>query len=224
MAPTSTALYELENGYDIDDLKQRISDIVLERQTPELGDPIRSRFDEVTDTDTGFSSTIVFELPEKKSTWNGVEYQAVRKQVSLRFTDAIGNGGVLVIGKSDLHAKIESRLIDLFEIEPDEIDKVDIRTEHIESILEDDRLIESRATYKSVDENTSSASLAGALEESETAERFDEYGNKVWVIYESTSFERKVGISAKNSAVVFYGNWESDEMARYWRRIVLHHV
>jgi len=41
------------------------------------------------------------------------------------------------------------------------------------------------------------------------------------VIFESKSFEKKVGITVKNNAVVFWGDWDDAEMERYWNRIVL---
>ncbi|WP_435332852.1 hypothetical protein [Haloarchaeobius sp. TZWWS8] len=224
MAPVSTGLYEVLEGYDIDELQKKIGEVQLSRDEPKVDGPLRTRFDDIHETSTGFSASMAFELPKKRSTWDGREYRREKTTVRVRFTDSVGDGGVLVIGKSDLHSQIESRLLDLFSIEADQIEKVNIDTENILSILDDDCIVESRATYKGVDENTSSASLAGELEESSTAARLEKTGQKVWVIFESKSFERKVGISEKNSSVVFWGNWDDDEMARYWSRIILHHI
>lgn len=222
--PTSTTMYSVQDGLDFTTLEERLEEAELERQVAELSDPIRTEFSQIEDTTNGTAATIVFELPEKYSGWDGVEHKAVRNQAKIRFTDSFENGGVLVIGKSDLHPKIESRLLDFFEIGPDELEQVEISTDDLESVMSDDSLVESKASYKSVDENTSSASLSGALGESTPASRFNENGDKIWAIYESEAFEKKIGITVENNAVVFWGNLDDSEMERYWTRIVLPNI
>lgn len=227
MAPTSTTIYFPPSGYDVSSLQNIIDGVLLERDDEKVSDPLRTEFRNINNTNNGFSAAMRFEVPKKESGWDGAEFGKTTHQSRVRFTNSVGDGGMMIFGKSDLHNEIQSRLDDLLYehgpsgFNPGELEQIEIDRQNIEDILESDRLIESRATYKSLDENTSSASLAGRLEESDTAERFEERGNKVWVIYESESYDRKVGLTSKNNAAVFYGDWNNDEMAIYWYRIIL---
>lgn len=229
--PVSTALYEIDGGFDTESLKSNLSESELERSSDMADGPLRTRFSSINDTTTGVACVIEFEVEERRSGWDGVEYKRERVQSRIRFTDTIGEGGVLIIAKSDNQNKIASRLNDFFEIGPDPesdrvaetmgLEQVDITEEVLRNVLSDDKNVESIATYKSIDENTTSASLSGALGESGPASEFNRRGNKNWVQYESISFEKKIGITVKNDAVVFWGDWDDAEMERYWSRIII---
>ncbi|WP_435552605.1 hypothetical protein [Natrinema sp. CGMCC1.2065] len=224
-------MYEIEGGFDGEDLKSNLSEVQLERRSELADGPLRTRFMEINETTNGISCVIQYEIEIERSGWDGVEYERERHQARIRFTDVIGEGGVLIVAKGDHQSIIASRLIDFFGVGPNPsaagtadslgIARVEISEENLKNILSDDGNVESRATYDSIDENTSSASLAGALGDSSPASEFNERGNKRWVIFESLSFERKVGITVKNDAVVFWGDWNDAEMERYWSRIVL---
>jgi len=229
--PVSTALYAIEGGFDEDDLVAQLSEVQLERSSEHAEGPLRTKFTDVSQTTNGVSCVVQFELESKRSGWDGVAYERERQQSRIRFTNSIADGGVLVIAKADHQDEIASRLLDFFSLGPDPdtsgdteslgIIRINISESELEDILEDDAAVESRATYDSIDENTDSASLAGVLDEAKTADEFDRRGDKRWVIFESKSFERKVGITVKNNAAVFWGDWDDAEMERYWTRIIL---
>ena len=226
--PVSTAMYAIEGGFDAENLLSQLSEVELERQPEKVNEPLRTKFNAVSKTTNGVTCAIQFEVETRRSGWNGAEYRKESQQARIRFTDSIGDGGVLVVANADDQTKVASRLLDFFGVGPTPQDsrsiglvRVEISEPELRSILNDDADIESRATYDSIDENTSSASLAGALGESGTARDLDNKGDKRWVIFESKSFEKKVGITVKNNAVVFWGDWDDAEMERYWNRIVL---
>jgi hypothetical protein len=222
MAPVSTTLYWIEDDYiDLDYWKENLEDEELEREDPKVEDKLKTKFAAVEATDSGLGATILFQVPEEHSTFDGGEFIKEKKQARIRIGEMDGRFAVFIIAKSELQGEIASRMLDLLDLTPDEIEQIEITTENIKEILRDDGEIQSRATYKSVDENTSSASLAGRIGESSPAERMEKLGEKAWVIYESSSFESKIGLTRKSNAAVFYGDWTDDEMARYWRRIIL---
>ncbi len=230
--PTSTVLYEIKDGLDLEDAKERLPEVELSRDGDHLQD-LKTEFNDVRNTDNGLNASIRFQLEEKRGGWDGAKYEKETYQHRIRLLkDVRGIDGVMIIAKADHQPKIASRMIDFFGVGPTRDDPsegigmkiVKIHVPDLQRILDDDAVVESRATYKSIDENTQSASLAGALQESDPAEAFERSGEKRWVIFESKSFEKKVGITTKNDAVVFWGDWSDADMERYWSRVVLPNI
>src|SRR6056297_1382659 len=106
--PVSTALYEIDGGFDTESLKSNLSEVELERPSNMADGPLRTRFSSINETTNGVTSAIEFEFEEKRSGWDGVEYNRERVQARIRFTDTIGEGGVLIVAKSDHQNEIAS--------------------------------------------------------------------------------------------------------------------
>jgi len=229
--PVSTAMYAIEGGFDKEELLSDLPDAELERRSDAAEGPLRTRFREVSETTNGVSCVIQFEVEAKRPTWDGVVHERERNQARIRFTDSVGDGVVFIIAKRDHQNLIASRLLDFFGLGPDPssddetdsmgIVRIEISESALHRIVDDDANVETRASYKSIDDSTESAALSGVLNDSDAADRFNDTGTKRWVIFDSTSYERTIGITSKNDAVVFWGDWNDDEMERYWIRIVI---
>lgn len=229
--PVSTAMYAVEGGFDKEELLSDLPDAELERPPDAAEGPLRTQFREVNETTNGVSCVVQFEVEIRRSIWDGVVHERERNQARIRFTDSIGDGVVFIIAKRDHQNLIASRLSDFFRLgldsssddETDSIEtfRIEISESALHRIVDDDANVETRASYKSIDDSTESAAVSGVLNDSDAANRFNNTGTKRWVIFDSTSYERTIGITSKNDAVVFWGDWNDDEMERYWVRIVI---
>jgi hypothetical protein len=217
-APAS--LYTFGDEYDSDELLQQLEGYEAGESHQEVDERLITTIDEVRPTDRGLAFDIEYDyvLPIDVRDQEEPRYIKTTKKTPVRFCEDVMSSGFVLSGSE--HGMAAGRVSEAITGSAESYDKVSISETTIAKIVNRDSVDAKYKIWEDIDVFTDMASIKGKIEDSSYSQQFDDYGRPVWVMFDSGSIGRTVGIS--DTGIVLYGSDVSPaEAENYYYDVVL---
>jgi hypothetical protein len=198
------SVYRLPNEHDSDDVQERLTDYNSEVYSDDVGETLVTTIGGVKSASREFKFEIEFDYVEKISVRGRDEPLSVKgaKQATGMFCKDLASDGFVLVGpdRRDAAGLVSSAI----EGGSDNYDPLNLPPSVIAKVVRNDSEDARYKIWEDIDTFTDLALIGGALEDSTYSQDFDDQGQPIWVMFDSRSTGRLVGVS--RTSIVIYGN------------------
>lgn len=224
MPPQSCSFIRVSDRLSEDYIQERVRGYESTREVETLeGQELLTTVNIMESNNHGQVFQVEYDFPQKISVRGQEDPQYVKAtaEVKVNYMFDLFSDGIALFGNKQARKSSFGRLAELLEVDPDALEDLSILPQTIADILREDSEHSRYKWWVDIDEVTDAAAIQGAVEDSSYAQQFDARGLPTWVVFDSSTEGRTIGLST--GSLMFYETGEGtiEAMVGYFKREIL---